>query len=153
MPEHTPLRLQLIDRFQRILRAMPSVRAVEYDLPFDFDLPAEKMPHVWIYDFDEAYNLSDMNGQSSNTLKALTVLSYKYTEDRERSLLRRGNGLLAELLKAVMADHTLGGLAFLVQPLRSTIQDIADKSPLLGALGVEWEIQYYMPLSNPYGQR
>lgn len=142
------LRQRVVDTFCDVVRSVPDVRAVHYDEPIDFDI--SPLPCAWVFDHDEELSTEAMSPHFTATLDLAAMIVFRYEAAGMHTLRRRATSFLAALMRAVMTDHTLGGVVFDCLPIGSTIQDLVEQVPNTGMLSVAWQVHYYVPITNPY---
>lgn len=146
--EQTPHALRVIDDVVATLRASHQFRAVEYAEPTVEGLLAQTvLPIAWVWDFQDNYDLADMN-----TLLHVTTqvgLAVMFPVGRGQSVRRQGRWWIATLQALLLADEQRSAHAFLTEPIAAVIQPVAEQTDR-AAIFYQIAVSYYINRTNPW---
>lgn len=146
--EQTPHALRVIDDVVATLRDSRQFRAVEYAEPTIEGLLAQTvLPVAWVWDFQDAYDLNDMN-----TLLQVTTqvgLAVVFPVARQQSVRRVGRWWIATVQALLLADEGRSARAYLTEPIAAVIQPVADQSDR-AAIFYQIAVSYYVNRTNPW---
>lgn len=146
-----PRRLVVVDALVDAIKRTPGIRQAAHDVPFHFE--RQTHPFAYVYDTDEQYDVESMGMHSDNTLDVQVDVVFEWADERNRSPRVIGNRILADVLREIANDFTLGGQATNVTPQASAIRELAtDDSSKLAATSIQFSVRYTHPLLNPYGE-
>ena len=148
------------------IAAMPEVRGVIDDVPFDYKHPPRPrpshgvaaQPYAYVFEGDENPNSDEFFVRAVCELPVTIELTYEYSKtDGANGLQPRGRALLAALQRAVMADpnrgqHTLtsGDTATRAQRTRELFNHIEETAvDGLGIVVTRWGVQYLRDVRDP----
>lgn len=149
MNNPAPKAVTLIERLAANIGRINGVRSSTYDVPIeDAAPPSRSLPAAYVYDYSDDTELSDMQGRYSVTLNCEIVFLYEYGNEAQGK--RIGNELIAEAKRAIAADQTLGGAAWMLRPTGKVIQMLVVEGRRISAATLGVEMKFEELISNPY---
>lgn len=146
-----PRKLQVMQAFVDVVKRVPGMRGAGYDVPFDFE--RKNHPFAYVYDTGESYSVEAMSMHSDNTLEVETSVVFQCAESPGKTPLVLGNIILADVLRELAKDYTLGGVATNTLPQGSIVRQLAGADHrMLAAVTLQHTVRYTSPLREPYGE-
>lgn len=144
-------RAVVIDALVDVVKRAASVRGAEHDVPFDVE--RGHLPFAYVYDTDESYDVEAMGMHADCTLSVEVDVVFEYAEQPNRLPRVVGQRILAEVMRELAQDYTLGGAATNLLPQSSAIRELATESgKSLAAVSLQYQVRYTTPLREPFGE-
>lgn len=140
------VRQRIVDDLRITIQAALALPEVRHAVPMLDEL---KVGIGYVWDYADTYE-PDSTTYFSVDLSVGVAIVFRYGIG-DRSLYRQGNAFLAELKRAVMADHTRSGLALTTLPIESVVWPIVEAAERnIGATALTLTVNYWEPITDPY---